>query len=172
MEKLFLLQFNRFPFGVINKVISVFIYYLKLIMESLDEIQTIIEKRSVVQSILNLIYENPDHAGEIYSDLTQRVALDVRYFMLQQFKHYLSHTAGDSSGGIKREDIPEIYMDILKCWCCDKALNECLTLQEEGWTYTKHESNPYIFDRAREMGLTRLDENGNEFIYTCGLSYT
>ncbi|MEP7104076.1 MAG: hypothetical protein ABI721_05190 [Candidatus Dojkabacteria bacterium] len=129
------------------------------------EMNNIEEKIKYTSSVLGLLRIHPEYAGEIYSDLPANIANDVRYWVLQDF---LSR----SPDHITSADIPEEVKDIIRCWCCDKPLRECLTLEAEGWTYTKHESDPYIFDRARALGMTYIDENGYERIHTCGFSYT
>jgi len=128
-------------------------------------------KKLFISDILKYITENPDRAAEILADLPKDVAHCVRYSLLVEFERDCK-AKGINCSNLKTDQIPILIGKVLKCWCHNKPLHDCLTSIEEGWTVLGHETEPYIFDRARAVGMTKIDENGVERILTCGYSYT
>lgn len=160
-----------FPSGVANKFLADFNCYLTLTVENLTDNSIIEIKQSYVRLIVDFLHLNPLQAGEVVRDLPRDLAHNVRYTLLHEFEADCEEK-GIDCGYLKSEQIPAEIGAVLHCWCCNKQLNDCLMLSEEGWTTLKHESDPYIFDRARANGMTYIDGEGRERIYSCGYSYS
>jgi len=134
-------------------------------------IELIKEKQNYINEVLAYMRQNPDNAGKILSDLPFDVAHYVRYILLNEFIQFCE-SERINCRTLRIAYIPALELATLECWCCNKPLNSCLMLIEEGWTTLKHETDPYIFDRFKAAGMVVQDRSGNERIVTCGYSYS